>query len=225
MWKYIVSGLVSLLFAVSCYSIAWIDYRKELSSLHGWLIPDNKPTPIALTCKIPVNGIAVFFGNNAAAYVTEFPHTVIQLENKQLLIINKHDKRIIISGKFYSRDGKLVVEILPDNAYWVNPNDYFRIDRPDRHKLVVFDREGNQILNIEFINPQVIKIMGEYYLPYQKISSVELPHLVINEDFVQIGNFKHRGCYLGGQIDFHFKSDGSVDIESGPGPAAIHIGS
>jgi hypothetical protein len=209
-------------FIVWCFFIGWIKEQKELSSLHGGLIPDNKPTPNTLTCQIPANGIALFFGNNSVAYTTEFPHIVIQLDDEQLLIINKRNNRIILSGKFFSRDGKIVAELL-NNSFVVSPNNSFHIERPNRHTLIVIGPEGEQTLNIEFVNPSVIKIMSEYYLPHPNLHP-NLRPLIIDEDSWRIGNTRQRGCLLGGKIDFHFNSDGSVDIESGPGAAALKIG-
>ncbi len=221
-WKFSVSVLIVLVFIVSCFSIGRIEEQKELSSLHGCLIPDNKPTPNTPTCQIPANGIALFFGNNSVAYITEFPHIVIQLDNEPLLIINKLNNRITLSGKFFSRDGKIVAK-LSSNTFEVSSNNKFSIERPDRHTLIVFGPEDEQTLNVEFVNPSVIKIMSEYYLPHPNLYP-NLQSLIIDEDSWRIGNTRQHGCLLGGKIDFHFKSDGSVEIESGPGAAAIKIG-
>ena len=204
----------------------WIDNR-ELLLLEGILTPNDKPTPTGPTCHIPpnrpANGVVLFFGNNsAAAYITEFPYTVIQLDDEPLLIINKQNDRITVSGKFFSRDGKIVAELL-NNTFIINPNNRFRIIRPNFHKFIVLDQEHNQTLTIEFMNPSAIKIMSKYYLPYPYLHT-NLRPLIIDKDSWLIGNVRIRGCLVGGQIDFHFKSDGSVDIESGPGAAAIRIG-
>lgn len=191
----------------------------------GELVPANLPSPNApCNIKIPTNSIALFLGNKCAAYITKFPHTVVQLDNEPLLTINKQKKGITLSGKFFSRDGKIVAK-LKNNTFRISPNNYFYIERPDRHTLIVIGPDDEQTLNIQFINPSTIKILSEYYVPYQN-PDLKLRPLIMDENSVRIGNFKHLGgCYLGGQIDFYFKSNGSFEIESGPeGGAAIGIG-
>jgi|GEM_PF-5370129 len=71
---------------------------------------------------------------------------------------------LISVAKFFSRDGKIVAE-LKDNKFYINPNNYFRQERPSDHILKVFDQQAQEVLNVEFINPQVIKLLGIFYLP------------------------------------------------------------
>jgi hypothetical protein len=222
-WISITFVSFGILGTILVIALRWIE-GNELMNRSGRLIPDNKPTPQSLAYQIPPNGIVAFFGNTAV-YIADFPHTIIQMDDKPLLKIDKYNKEIRVSGEFYSRDGKIVAKLLAYNTYWISPSDCSYFYHPNRHQLIVFDRENNQILNIEFINPSVIKVMGNYYLPRRDPSLPNLWPLIINEDLCRIGNFKlYTKNILGGQIDFHFKSDGSVGIVSVPGPAVIMLG-
>ena len=142
-WISITFVSFGILGTILIVSLRWVE-SNELMNRSGRLIPDNKPTPQGLTCQIPPNGVAVFFGNNAAACIVEFPHIIIQLDDKPLLKIDKHNDEIIVSGEFYSRDGKIVAKLLAHNTFWISANDCSQFDRPNRHQLIVFDRENNQ---------------------------------------------------------------------------------
>jgi len=202
--SFFIFGLVGLAWVES---LRWIESKERLM-LQGELTPDNKPTPQnPAQGDIPAVGAALFFGNSVS-YVTEFPHIVIQLEKEPLLIINRQNDKITVSGKFFSKDGRIVAELL-DNKFTINPNNYFRLERPDYHRLIVFDQENKQTLNLEFMNPLVIKIIGEYYLPNPK-----LPPVIISEELQQIGGNGFSGCFfgLGKIIDFLFNSNGLAGI-------------
>ncbi len=68
--------------------------------MSGELIPANKLTPPNTCGTISPNAIALFFGNSVA-YTSSFPHTVIEVGNQKLLIINKKGNRITNSYAFY----------------------------------------------------------------------------------------------------------------------------
>ena len=171
--------------------------EKKFSSpeMSGELIPANKPTPPNACGTIPPNAIALLLGNSGA-YNSSFPHTVIEVGNEPLLIINKKGNRIAISAKFFSRDNRIVGE-LKDNQFYINPNNYFRIERPDEHSLIVYDQEGNKVINVEFLNSSAIRLLGRFYLPNR-------PPIIIEEDFLTLGGGKmSRFCFGESRVDIH----------------------
>lgn len=176
-------------------SIQWVRTR-ELLQIVGVLTPNNKPTPPNPCGSIPPNALVLFLGDSAS-YTTAFPHTVIEVGQEQILIINKEKDKITLSAKLFSRDGKIVAE-LKDNKFFINPNNYFRIDRPNFHTLIVYDQEAKQILNVEYINPSVIKFLGIFYLPNR------LP-IIINEDWQEFGTrLRLSACCFGeNKVDIH----------------------
>jgi len=171
--------------------------EKKLSppEMSGELIPANKPTPPNACGTIPPNALAILLGNSAA-FNSSFPHTVIEVGNQQLLIINKKGDRITISAKFFSRDNRIVGE-LKENQFYINPNNYFRIERPNEHSLIVYDQEGNKTINLEFLNPSAIRLLGRFYLPNR-------PPIIIEEDFQTFGGVKmSRVCFGENRVDIH----------------------
>jgi hypothetical protein len=162
--------------------------------LSGILIPDNKPTP-AIDRKIPEDAFAILLGNTIA-YTKSFPHTVIQIKKQNLLVINKQKDRITITANFYSRDGKIVAGLV-DNRFDINPNNYYRIERPNYHTLIVYDQEANQMLNVEYINPSAIKLLGKFYIPNR-------PPVIINENWLEFSGNRFSKFYFGeNKVDIH----------------------
>jgi hypothetical protein len=170
---------------------------QETDQTSGVLVPDNKPIPANLACKeqIPAGDLILILGNSVA-FTNTFPHTVIEIENQPLLVVDKQRNSITIMARFFSDDGRIVAE-LKGNKFFVNPNNYFRIERPSKHVLTVYDQRGNQALSVEFLNPSTIKLLGRfYYLPNR-------PPIIINEGFQDIGRGRFSGnCFGRNRVDF-----------------------
>jgi len=187
-------GILALIVAIILFFLSNIPPQSKLS---GILTPDDKTTPSNACGDIPSNALSLFFGNSVA-YTNTFPHTVIEVKDEQLLVINKEKEKITISAKFFSRDGKIVAQ-LKDNTFYINPNNYFRIERPNDHKLILYDQETTQILNVEYMNPSVIKLLGTFYLPNR-------PPLIIGEDWQTFGGLKMSGnCFGNNRVDIHLE--------------------
>lgn len=192
-------GLVLTTFGGWWAKDGWERWRNSSSvvqpELSGLLIPDDKPTPRNTCGTIPANSLALFFGNSIA-YTSTFPHTVIEVGTEPLLVINRENGKVTVSAKIFSRDGRIVAE-LKENRFYVNPNNYFRIERPSSHALIVFDQEAKQALNVEYLNPSAIRILGTFYLPNR-------PPIIINEDWQAYGGLKMSGnCFGNNRVDIH----------------------
>jgi len=199
MWKKVLLAfiLVGLIGAGWALMLGLTENREKTmlqQQLLGVLQPNSKPTPNNPCSKyVPSNAIVLLLGNKFAAYTTTFPHTVIQFKNNPLLIINKIGNNITLSASVSSADGHIVAEIR-DNNFNINPNNYFRIDRPDYHTLIVYDQENNQLLNVEYINSKSIKFFGKFNIPNHS-------PIIINEDGVWISSNYISGCYGENNID------------------------
>ena len=146
----------------------------------GVLSPGTKQLPEGRV-HIPQGAIAIFLGNSVA-YTTSFPHTVIEVGGDPALVIDKTEAGIAVFAKMFSEDGRIVAE-LKENQFHVNPNNYFRIERPNDHSLVVYDQRGRQALNVEFLNPFAIKLLGRFYFPPR-------PPIIIEEEWMSYGGVR-----------------------------------
>jgi hypothetical protein len=55
--------------------------------------------------------------------------------------------------------------LVVDNRFFVNPNDSFQISGAGTSNLKVRNGVGEEILDVEFFNPHVIKITGTFFGP------------------------------------------------------------
>jgi hypothetical protein len=86
------------------------------------------------------------------------------VRKESVLSIGKSGSGMTVSAKVFSRDGRIVAQIV-DNGFFINPNNFFRRERPDKSTLVVYDQEGRQVLVVRYLNPSAVKILGIFNFP------------------------------------------------------------
>jgi hypothetical protein len=95
----------------------------------------------------------------ATSWVTQFPHTIIEVDNTPRLVVDRGaDKSISISLNILGSDNKIIVE-LNKNQFTVSPHNYFKMVRKDRSSLTVFDDYNKEVLSVRYLNPKAIWIM------------------------------------------------------------------
>jgi hypothetical protein len=134
---------------------------------------------------VPKEALAIFLGNTVF-YASKFPPIILRVGGQDILVINKKNNAVTISAKFYSRDKKIVAE-LKENKFFINPNNYFRVEYPDESSLIVYDQEGIQILNVDYLNKTAIKLLGTIYIPNRDT-------IVIGEEAQKFGNMNFSNC-------------------------------
>ena len=58
----------------------------------------------------------------------------------------------------------MIAEIV-DNRFYINPNNFFRIEKPDSHSLLVYDLNNKKVIDIRYINSHTVRVSrnpGEY---------------------------------------------------------------
>jgi hypothetical protein len=143
------------------------DEATNETTTSGLLVPADEPTPPNPCGNIPTDALLVLLGNSGS-WGTRFPQTIIMINDEPMLTMDQIAGRIAISGKFFSKDGRIVAE-LRNNEFSINPNNYFRKKRPDTHSLIVWDQQNVEVLNVRFINPHTIKFLGVIRTPKTEI--------------------------------------------------------
>ena len=147
----------------------------------GLLVPGNMPTPTNLPCygyPFSKDDMIVIYGNSVS-FTNSSPTTILKVGSERLLSYDKKNGKVALSGRFFSDDGKIVAE-LRNNQFDVNPNNYFRIERPTKHQLLVYDQKGNEALNVNYINASTIKILGRFNIP-------SAPPIILSEEGMKTG--------------------------------------
>jgi hypothetical protein len=185
----------------------------------GALVPGDRPSPNAPTTRnrpqIPESAMRVFIGSSLIWTETrEFPRVIIRQGQEDMLTIEKADGGFVVSAKVFNKDGKIVCQIT-NNRFDLNTKTVFRIDRPSPSQLVVIDDEARMVLDIDFINPHTVRILGDFYLRDGYRAS-------IREDCQDFAGVRLFGTLL--QIDAEIPAvgvgtDGAISVPSRPRPA------
>jgi hypothetical protein len=189
-------GVASVVFAtlgIAFYIEGFVLRPKTIPApeLHGLLIPANDPRPI-LKCPFDVSeDVVVLLGSFTLATKKEF--TGVEIYGQKLLSLKKTDAGITVSARVISSNNKVVAQIT-DNEFYVNPSQYFRMERAeDWHTLRVIDGEGAQVLYVRYMNPTTIKVLGSFYTPNG-------PATIVTEEKLTVGMATFRGgCARGDQ--------------------------
>jgi hypothetical protein len=183
-------GLTIVLWIFILAGVRQLDETQETkkeAEHHGVLKPGNEPQPQHPCHEMPDGAFVILLGNSAS-YTTMFPHTILEIRGEEILSVSKSDEGLLLSGKVFSRDGRIVAQLI-DNEFFINPNNYFRKDRPDQTSLVVYDQRSREVLRVHFINPSTMKVLGVFHYPGTQ-------PVIIREEFQMIGTIRmSRTCF------------------------------
>jgi len=159
-------------------------------ALSGLLTPGREPDPPS-PCHMPVppQALKVYLGNSLT-WLTGENETILRIHGEDILTLRRTDRGAAISARVLSADGKVVAELI-DNRFYVNPNNYFRVVRPDEHSLIVYGPEGRKALNIRFLNPSSFKLLGTFGYPGYS------PFIIGEEEQTIRGFTSTRNCFGG----------------------------
>jgi hypothetical protein len=104
----------------------------------------------------------MYFGNDAgASSAVSFPHTVVKMYGKDVLVINRNlNKEIAVSLYVYGDDGRPIIT-LKDNNFELNPHgDWSREQKSDKTSLIVYDGQHTRVLDIKYFNEAAVGVMG-----------------------------------------------------------------
>jgi hypothetical protein len=146
----------------------------------GTLIAGHEPSP-PTSCLILPDSLTVYFGDNGgAASALSFPHTVVSMYGKDLLVIDRNnDKEIAVNLYVYGDDGRYLVKLI-NNEFDLNPhNEWTKEETSDRTSLVVYDNKHIKVLDIKYFNEAAVRVMGTFQYGKSRI--------VINNEQLSMG--------------------------------------
>jgi hypothetical protein len=136
--------------------------------LHGWLTFGREPLPSnKCTEQYSGDGVFMFVGNNID-FISHFPNIVLRIGNDDLLVVDRREGKVAVNAKVFSSDGKIVAEI-KENEFFINPNNYFRRERPNTHSLAVYDQQDRKVLDIDYFNSRGIRLDGIFSDPRHEV--------------------------------------------------------
>lgn len=111
--------------------------------------------------------LEIFLGANQVVLKEKPSVTVLSIAGQGLVSVKQAENGLAVSATVISGDER-VVATLTDNKFTVNPNNIFRLSRPDKSTLEVFDQFNHKALGVEYLNRKAMRIVGEFRVPGRK---------------------------------------------------------
>ncbi len=160
------AGGVLLLLAVALYLRNDI-IRKEVASrtpvYFGELAPGNDFSP-PLPAGVPNNTIQLLLGDDLRVLAASARNFVFSKGGRSFLSVGITNGLMRITATVMDSSNRYIVRII-NNEFQANPEYAFNPKQPDEHSLIVRDADGNEVLNIRFLNPRAMRIVGRFYMP------------------------------------------------------------
>ena len=169
---------------------------EELRQQVAPLVAAALPQPVSSNCPIPKNAVALYLGNRVSV-ITEFPHTVFRYHGDDVLRVDRESRDLLISFRVFSDSGALVARL--NRNTFTATNSAAHVERPDPSSLAVFDDQNTKVLDMQFLNPQAVKITGILRYP-------GMDPIIVSEKYVgQSGTISPPACAAGTEADFDVK--------------------
>jgi hypothetical protein len=189
--KLIIFGLLAWLsvgLSIAVYIKSNLLIENEYS---GLIMPDNQLRPKSdRVDKVPSNVFLVLLGNSVA-WSEKLPIDILNIKNESVLYIKEKDGNILLSVKLFDNRNKIIAELV-DNEWFINPNNYFRKKRPNKSQLVIYDQSSAEVLNLNYLNRNTIKITGIFHH-----KALRDPIIFTDEYAVLPGNNRFYGFSFG----------------------------
>jgi|SRR5579872_4002332 len=165
----------------------------ELKQRSAPLLAATLPPPVSSNCPIPKGAVALYLGN-ITSVVTAFPHVIFRVRGDDVLVVNRDSSGLLVTFAVFDDGGNLVGRL--ENNRFIARNSASRVERPSTSNLLVFDGQDTELLNVQFLNPQAVRITG--ILRYPKVDPI-----VIREKYLgTAGSISPPACRTGTAPDF-----------------------
>jgi hypothetical protein len=148
---------------------------------------------------IPPDALKVFLGHNVVWYTTTGHHPIIEVNGKDILSLKSTPDGLFVSASISREDGRQVAT-LTDNAFSINPNNYFQRKRPDPHELQIYDKSGVLVLKARYINERAVVVQGIFHMQ-------GFPAFVVTETQICQGRGVSEGVAYGENNHVFYYSD------------------
>ncbi len=140
----------------------WI--KKEIQSrtpvYFGELVPANEdPLPPTLGPNI----FSLMLGDDLQILSRSANQAVLRRGSSPVLSIGIENRKMWLSTTLVDSQNRNVVRVVK-NEFQAFPEGAFNPKQPDEHSVVVRDADGIEVLNLRFLNPRRIRIVGRFFL-------------------------------------------------------------
>jgi hypothetical protein len=153
----------------------------------------------------------MFFGDSEG-YTTQQRLVMWKIADEEAFVLQKTESGMFVSFKVRGPDGKLVAQAV-DNELFVNLGDAYRLERPSPSALVLYDSHNDRVIDIQFLNPRVIKILGRFFGPNgESITITENEQVFASRTGARL--VSHHSCFGGGAEGLiQLRPDGAIWVQ------------
>ncbi len=168
--------------------------------LTGLLMPANESDPThGCNKKIPADAIKVYMGSNVAYADKREDLKILRLYGMDILSIKITPLGVYLSAIIFREDGRIMAKIV-NNQFLINPNNYFKLLRPDRHEITVYDKDETRVLFVRFLNEKSYYVEGVFQVPGQQ-------PLIVTRNKLSKGGMTFQGGCAGNYGGAMFRFD------------------
>ncbi len=190
-----ISALATVVDVVMLAYLYKVNLAKELKEQAAPLVAATLPQPVSSNCPIPSGAVALYLGNTVSV-ITEFPHVVFRAGGEDVFVIERDSAGLLISFRVFDDGGNMVARL--ERNVFIAINAASHVERPSRSNLIVFDDRDTKVLDVQFLNPQAVKVTG--ILRYRGADPI-----VISEKYLGRGGaIVAPACRSGAAADFLF---------------------
>jgi hypothetical protein len=161
-------AISSVVFAVDLAMVLYLYRVNRVQALREQVAPlvaAALPNPNSSNCPVPRGAVALYLGNMVSA-VTEFPHVVFRSGGEDLLVLDRNSDGLVVTFTAFDGQGKPLARLERNNFTAINPACH--VERPSANNLVVSEDSATKLLDVQFLNPQAIKLTGVLRYPGQE---------------------------------------------------------
>jgi hypothetical protein len=161
-WTLGIGATLFALTAVVVFLIAWTAPKQPTITYFGALTPDDVPVS-PLPPDVPVGSLQLWLGYSTRVIV-DSPTPILGLADKPFLSVKIQNGSLSISATILDKENQPICRII-DNEFQCYYERAFNPEQPDPHSLVVRNESGDQVLNLRFLNPTSVRIIGRFQIP------------------------------------------------------------
>lgn len=157
-----VAAAAAAFMAAILFAGYWYIEKREIE-VTTVLYPGNWPMPaMAAACKPPKRAIVVSAGTNIA-WSTKNSFALLKMDGETSIGVTRSGSGPLEITSLMLRDFDRTVIATRDSKapIWLSPS--VRRERPDKSTLIVFNRYGDRVLFLRYLNPSAIEISGNFY--------------------------------------------------------------
>lgn len=129
----------------------------------GELLPANEAS-LPLPNNASKETITLMLGDDLRVLAAQSENHVFSKQGVPFLSIGIKNNAMHISADIADSDNKNIVRII-NNEFQASQERAFNPKQPDKHSLVVRDSKGIEVLNIRYLNPKAMRIVGRFQIP------------------------------------------------------------